>query len=221
MSYETVLYDVDGAIATITLNRPQRLNTIVPPMPDEIEAAVHEAIADAQVKVIVLRGAGRSFCAGFDFARRLSPLGRAADDRRRVGPGQGLRRGDGAEPRLGAEVHGAVALAQAGDRAGARLVRGRRLGHGTVRRPRDRVRGRAHRHVLLAHVGLLPDGHVAVPAGADQGQGTCADRKTAVRPGSGRGGIDQRGGTVRAAASPRCASAPSSWPRSRCRSCRR
>ena len=67
MSYETLLYAVDGAIATITLNRPQRLNTIVPPMPDEIEAAVHAAVADAQVKVIVLRGAGRSFCAGFDF----------------------------------------------------------------------------------------------------------------------------------------------------------
>ncbi len=47
MSYETLLYDSDGAIATITLNRPERLNTIVPPMPDEIEAAVHAAIADA------------------------------------------------------------------------------------------------------------------------------------------------------------------------------
>ena len=68
MSYETLLYDVDGAIATITLNRPQRLNTIVPPMPDELEAAVHAAIADPSVVVIVLRGAGRSFCAGFDFA---------------------------------------------------------------------------------------------------------------------------------------------------------
>ncbi len=68
MSFQTLLYDTDGAIATITLNRPQRLNTIVPPMPDEIEAAVHAAIADEQVKVIVLRGAGRSFCAGFDFA---------------------------------------------------------------------------------------------------------------------------------------------------------
>jgi enoyl-CoA hydratase len=68
MSYETLLYDAQGAIATITLNRPERLNTIVPPMPDEIESAVHRAVADAQVKVIVLRGAGRSFCAGFDFA---------------------------------------------------------------------------------------------------------------------------------------------------------
>src|SRR4051794_2742141 len=66
MPYETLLYDVQEPLATITLNRPERLNTIVPPMPDELEAAVHSANADAQVKVIVLRGAGRSFCAGFD-----------------------------------------------------------------------------------------------------------------------------------------------------------
>ena len=66
-SYETVLYAVDGAVATITLNRPDRLNTIVPPMPDEIEACVNEAVRDTDVRVIVLRGAGRSFCAGFDF----------------------------------------------------------------------------------------------------------------------------------------------------------
>jgi enoyl-CoA hydratase len=66
--YQTLLYDTEGAVATITLNRPQRLNTIVPPMPDELEAAVHHAIGDAEIKVIVLRGAGRSFCAGFDFA---------------------------------------------------------------------------------------------------------------------------------------------------------
>src|SRR3712207_4192638 len=67
MSFETLLYDVDGAVATITFNRPDRLNTIVPPMPDELEAAVHRAVADTTVKVIVLRGAGRAFCAGFDF----------------------------------------------------------------------------------------------------------------------------------------------------------
>jgi enoyl-CoA hydratase len=66
MGYETLLYDTDGAIARITLNRPDRLNTIVPPMPDELEAAIDAAGADAAVKVIVLRGAGRSFCAGFD-----------------------------------------------------------------------------------------------------------------------------------------------------------
>ena len=67
MDYETLLYRTDGAIATITLNRPDTLNTIVPPMPEELEAAVNRAVLDAEVKVIVLRGAGRSFCAGFDF----------------------------------------------------------------------------------------------------------------------------------------------------------
>ncbi len=68
MAYETLLYTVDGAVATITLNRPASLNTIVPPMPDEVQAAVHAAVADAAVKVIVVRGAGRSFCAGYDFS---------------------------------------------------------------------------------------------------------------------------------------------------------
>lgn len=68
MSYETPLYSTDGPIATITLNRPEHLNTIVPPMPDEIEQAVHAAVRDTDVKVIVLRGAGRAFCGGFDFA---------------------------------------------------------------------------------------------------------------------------------------------------------
>jgi enoyl-CoA hydratase len=67
MDYETLLYATDGPIATITLNRPESLNTIVPPMPDEVEAAVHAAIRDRDVKVIILRGAGRSFCAGYDF----------------------------------------------------------------------------------------------------------------------------------------------------------
>ncbi len=68
MSYETLLYRVDGPVATITLNRPDRLNTIVPPMPDEIESAVAKATRDESVRVIVLRGAGRAFCAGFDFS---------------------------------------------------------------------------------------------------------------------------------------------------------
>jgi enoyl-CoA hydratase len=65
--YETLLYSVAAPVATITLNRPDHLNTIVPPMPDEVEAAVAAAVRDPAVKVIVLRGAGRSFCAGFDF----------------------------------------------------------------------------------------------------------------------------------------------------------
>jgi len=68
VSFQTLLYDTDGAIATITLNRPDRLNTIVPPMPEELERAVEAATDDGAIRVIVLRGAGRAFCAGFDFA---------------------------------------------------------------------------------------------------------------------------------------------------------
>jgi enoyl-CoA hydratase len=67
MSYETLLYGVADRVATITLNRPDRLNTIVPPMPEEFEAAIGAAVADSEVRVIVVRGAGRSFCAGYDF----------------------------------------------------------------------------------------------------------------------------------------------------------
>ncbi|MEK7387812.1 MAG: enoyl-CoA hydratase-related protein, partial [candidate division NC10 bacterium] len=71
MSYETVLYETDGAVATITLNRPERLNTIVPPLPEELEQAVIQANRDPAVRVIILRGAGRAFCAGFDFSEDL------------------------------------------------------------------------------------------------------------------------------------------------------
>jgi enoyl-CoA hydratase len=65
MSYETILYATDAQIATITLNQPDELNTIAPPMPEEVEDAVNAAVRDESVKVIVLRGAGRAFCAGY------------------------------------------------------------------------------------------------------------------------------------------------------------
>lgn len=67
MSYQTMLYETDGPIATITFNRPERLNTIVPPMPDEFGDAIRTANRDEDVRVIVVRGAGRAFCAGYDF----------------------------------------------------------------------------------------------------------------------------------------------------------
>ena len=92
MSYETLLYAVDGAIATITLNRPDSLNTIVPPMPDEVEDAVNAAVRDDAVRVIVVRGAGRSFCAGYDFGGGFHHWDEGIDHRRALGPGQGLRR---------------------------------------------------------------------------------------------------------------------------------
>lgn len=68
-AYETILYAVDPQtrVATVSLNRPDRLNTIVPPMPDEVQDAVTRASHDPDVKVLVVRGIGRSFCAGYDF----------------------------------------------------------------------------------------------------------------------------------------------------------
>jgi enoyl-CoA hydratase len=72
MSQETILYATDGAIATVTLNRPERLNSIVPQLVDDLDAAVREANRDPAVKVVVLRGAGRAFCAGFDFGQDFS-----------------------------------------------------------------------------------------------------------------------------------------------------
>jgi len=71
MEYKTLLYGASGRIATITLNRPDRLNTIKPPMPEELEQAVIRANRDPEVRVIVLKGAGRGFCAGFDFSDNL------------------------------------------------------------------------------------------------------------------------------------------------------
>ena len=65
-AFETLDYRTAGPVARITLNRPERLNTIVPPLPDEVQAAVSLAVKDPEVKVIVLRGAGRAFCAGYD-----------------------------------------------------------------------------------------------------------------------------------------------------------
>ncbi len=66
MSYSTLLYDVDDRVATITLNRPDRLNAINDKMPGEIRSAVERANADDAVHVIVITGAGRAFCSGYD-----------------------------------------------------------------------------------------------------------------------------------------------------------
>ena len=64
--FTTLTLDVRGRVATITLNRPARLNAINGAMPGEIRMAVEAANADERVHVIVLRGAGKAFCAGYD-----------------------------------------------------------------------------------------------------------------------------------------------------------
>jgi enoyl-CoA hydratase len=64
----SVRFDLDGAVATLTLDRPDRLNAIVPELVEDLEAALDRAEADDAVRVIRLRGAGRAFCAGYDIA---------------------------------------------------------------------------------------------------------------------------------------------------------
>ena len=66
MTPTTLTYARDGRVARITLNRPDRLNAIDEAMPRELRAAVEEANRDDAVHVIVLGGAGRTFCAGYD-----------------------------------------------------------------------------------------------------------------------------------------------------------
>jgi enoyl-CoA hydratase len=63
---QSVAYTVEDRVATITLNRPARLNAIDAYLPDELAECVAKANADSAVHVIVVTGAGRSFCAGYD-----------------------------------------------------------------------------------------------------------------------------------------------------------
>lgn len=66
MSYEQIIYEVQEGVAKITFNRPDKLNAWTPQMGEEIYQAMKEADADRDVRVIVLTGAGRAFCAGAD-----------------------------------------------------------------------------------------------------------------------------------------------------------
>ena len=66
MSYQDLLYSIDDAIATITLNRPDRMNALSPNLEKEVHRAFDEADADDAVRVIILTGSGNGFCAGYD-----------------------------------------------------------------------------------------------------------------------------------------------------------
>lgn len=61
-----MLYEVEGAVATLTLNRPDRLNAITDELIEDLEAQLDRAEADEAIRAVRLRGAGRAFCAGYD-----------------------------------------------------------------------------------------------------------------------------------------------------------
>jgi enoyl-CoA hydratase/carnithine racemase len=66
--YEHIRYEVEGPVATITLNRPEKLNAYTALMGSEIEDAFERADADDAVRAIIITGAGRGFCAGADIS---------------------------------------------------------------------------------------------------------------------------------------------------------
>jgi enoyl-CoA hydratase/carnithine racemase len=89
MSYETLLYEVSEHVATITFNRPEKMNTWNAQVASELSEAMLKANTDDEVRAIVLTGAGRAFCAGADlegggdtFANRDESGGRQSDEGR-------------------------------------------------------------------------------------------------------------------------------------------
>lgn len=68
VGYETILYEKDAPIATVTLNRPDKLNALSVDLQTEVRRALADAGADDDIRVIVLKAAGRAFSAGFDIS---------------------------------------------------------------------------------------------------------------------------------------------------------
>lgn len=99
MPSQETLYDAAGRVATITLNRPDKLNAWTAVMESEVRAAMENAERDDEVRVIVLTGAGRGFCAGVDMSLLSAVAEHGLDDqgREQASRGEGQRR-EGVSP---------------------------------------------------------------------------------------------------------------------------
>jgi 2-(1,2-epoxy-1,2-dihydrophenyl)acetyl-CoA isomerase len=80
MSYENILFATDGGVARLTFNRPDRLNSFNDAMHAEVRDALSRVREDASVRVLLVTGAGRGFCAGQDLADRAVAPGEAPVD---------------------------------------------------------------------------------------------------------------------------------------------
>lgn len=80
MSFETIAFTVEAGIARLTLNRPDRLNSFTDRMHEEVREALTRVETDPAIRVLVLAGAGRGFCAGQDLNDRSVSAGDAAPD---------------------------------------------------------------------------------------------------------------------------------------------
>ena len=140
MAYANILFAIAGGVARLTLNRPDRLNSFNDAMHAEVRDALALLRIDESVRVLVLTGAGRGFCAGQDLGDRA------------VAPGD-------ATPDLGASIErnyrplvlGAAVVADAGRGGGQRRRRRRR------RQPRARLRPRDRGEERELHPGVRED----------------------------------------------------------------
>jgi len=83
--YETITYELDGNVATITLARPEKRNAVNLTMFQELGVAASRAGDDADVRAVLVRGEGPSFCAGIDLAEMAQLGGALAEDVRSLG----------------------------------------------------------------------------------------------------------------------------------------
>ena len=74
MPYTTLLHSAADGVATVTLNRPDRLNAMNPTLLKELRQAVRQAADDAAIRCVLITGAGRGFCAGADLAEGGAPI---------------------------------------------------------------------------------------------------------------------------------------------------
>lgn len=81
MPYDEILYSVENRVATLTLNRPDKLNAWTMHMEEEFGQAIREAAADEQVRAIIVTGAGRGFCAGADMSLLTAVVAKGGEAR--------------------------------------------------------------------------------------------------------------------------------------------
>ena len=123
MKYEALIYEKAESIARITLNRPEKLNALGYPMEAEIGMAVDEAARDDEVRVLIITGAGRGFCAGGDF--RYSKL-----RTHEVKPEEAEIRAEDVKGRLIRSIIGGIMMLQRMDKPTIAMVNGPAVGGG-------------------------------------------------------------------------------------------
>jgi enoyl-CoA hydratase/carnithine racemase len=90
--YEHILFGAEDGVATITLNRPERLNAFHFPLGTELERAYARCDEDDSIRAVVLTGAGKAFCAGADMGGGGKTFDDVEGGRRAADPGRGVRR---------------------------------------------------------------------------------------------------------------------------------